>query len=116
MTHDFRRDGMLAHLVRRARTPVRIGFFVAAATLPVAAALAGATQYLYDDLGRLVLAMKDNGASIVYAHDENGNVVSITRSTGIVVASFSPTSGYVGVPITIAGSGFDPDPSDNAVV
>jgi YD repeat-containing protein len=92
-----------------------MGVFVAAATFPVAAVLA-ATQYLYDDLGRLVLVANQNGSAIVYAHDENGNVVSITRATGIVIATFSPSSGYIGNPITISGSGFDPDAADNTVV
>jgi YD repeat-containing protein len=92
-----------------------MALFVVATTPPVAA-FAGATQYLYDDLGRLALAMNANGAAVVYAYDENGNVISITRSSGVEVASFTPTSGYFGAPIAIAGSGFDPDPADNTVV
>ena len=115
MTHEHRRYGMLANLVR-SRTKLRIGLFVVAMTLPVAAALAAARQYLYDDLGRLVLVMNGNGAAIVYAHDENGNVLSITRWSGVAIASFSPTSGTVGTPITIVGHGFDPDAADNAVL
>jgi YD repeat-containing protein len=91
-----------------------VAVFLAVTTLPATAAFA-ATQYLYDDLGRLVLVANPSGSAIVYAHDENGNVLSITRA-GLVIATFSPSYGYVGVPVTIRGSGFDPDPTDNAVL
>ena len=57
MTRQLSRYGIFASCVRRARTRLRIGFFVAAATMPVVAALAASTQFLYDDLGRLVLAI-----------------------------------------------------------
>lgn len=101
-------------LVRHMRTNLSIGFFVAVIVLPATTALA-ATQYLYDDLGRLVLVANHDGSGILYAHDENGNVLSITRA-GLVIVSFSPHLGYAGVPITILGSGFDPDATDNAVM
>lgn len=93
---------------------IRKGLLAAATMLPAAAVFA-ATQYVYDELGRLALVVKDGGPSIVYAHDENGNVVSITRSN-VRITSFSPTSAYVGDPITIVGKGFDPDTIDNTVV
>jgi YD repeat-containing protein len=96
------------------RRRLRAWLIAAVAGLPITAVLA-ATQYLYDDLGRLVLEASNDGSAIVYAHDENGNVLSITSQAGLAVATFSPTYGYVGVPITIVGSGFDPDASDNTV-
>ena len=97
----------LPELFRRARTKLRIGIIVAATTSPVAVALA-ATQYHYDDLGRLMLVANDDGSTIVYTHDESGNVLSIT-SGELAIASFSPTSGYIGDSITILGTGFHPE-------
>lgn len=34
------------------------------------------TQYLYDDLGRLVLVAYPNGSAIAYEHDADGNIVN----------------------------------------
>jgi YD repeat-containing protein len=86
------------------------------AMLPCCTAWA-ATQYLYDDLGRLVLTANGDGSSIVYEHDENGNLVAVHQSStaGPIVAGFSPAYGYAGLPITILGNGFDTDPGSNAV-
>ena len=71
----------------RARRRLRAWVLAAFAVLPITAALA-ATQYLYDDLGRLVLAASSDGSATVYAHDENGNVVSISQwaASGPVIA------------------------------
>lgn len=40
----------------------------------------GITQYLYDSLGRLALAVLPDGSAVVYTHDENGNVTTIIRT------------------------------------
>jgi large repetitive protein len=45
------------------------------ATTPNASA-----QYVYDELGRIVLFTTASGASIVYAYDESGNVTAIVRA------------------------------------
>lgn len=37
-------------------------------------------EYVYDELGRLVLVTVASGASIVYAYDESGNVTAIIRA------------------------------------
>lgn len=78
--------------------------------------LAG-TQYVYDDLGRLVLVVGPDGASALYDYDASGNVTSISRTAaaGVVVASFTPTYGPAGTQVTISGSGFDATPALNTV-
>jgi YD repeat-containing protein len=48
---------------------------VAEATTPNATA-----EYVYDELGRLVLVTTASGASIVYSYDESGNVTAILRA------------------------------------
>jgi YD repeat-containing protein len=48
---------------------------IAEATTP-----AVSTEYLYDELGRVVLVTIASGASIVYAYDESGNVTAIVRA------------------------------------
>jgi YD repeat-containing protein len=48
---------------------------IAEATTPAISA-----EYLYDELGRVVLVTLASGASIVYAYDESGNVSAIVRA------------------------------------
>ena len=50
------------------------------------------TQYLYDDLGRLVLVAYPDGSAIAYEHDADGNIVAQHQWTaaGPVIATFSP--------------------------
>jgi hypothetical protein len=99
-----------------ARQRLRLWLLAGLATLPITAALA-ATQYLYDDLGRLVLAANSDGSATVYAHDENGNVATIIQwaASGSVIAGFSPTYGHAGNTLTIYGAGFSATPAQNAV-
>jgi YD repeat-containing protein len=100
----------------RARRGLRAWLLAAFAALPITAALA-ATQYLYDDLGRLVLVANADGSAAVYAHDENGNVLSITQwaASGPVIAAFSPMYGHAGTTVTILGTGFSATPANNTV-
>ncbi len=48
----------------------------------VTPALAGTAQYTYDNLGRFVQVVYDNGATIVYTYDAVGNrtVQQVTAS------------------------------------
>ena len=84
--------------------------------LPASIALA-ATQYLYDDLGRLVLAVNSDGSAIVYEHDQNGNLISViqTGTTGPIIGTFSPAYGRAGTAVTISGTGFGATPAENSV-
>ena len=86
-----------------------------AVCLPVSLVWA-ATQYLYDDLGRLVL-VANAGGSIVYEYDANGNVSTITQwsAAQLAVTGFSPTDGYAGQAITIYGSSFSAQPANDHV-
>jgi trimeric autotransporter adhesin len=94
-------------------------YFVRLAVLilvPLSTAWA-ATQYLYDDLGRLVLTVSSDGSAIVYQHDQNGNVVSViqTGSSAPIIAAFSPSSGHAGSAVTISGTGFSQTAAQNTV-
>jgi YD repeat-containing protein len=54
-------------------------FFCLLWTIP---ALGGTAQYTYDNLGRLIQVVYDNGATIVYTYDAAGNriVQQVTAS------------------------------------
>ena len=75
------------------------------------------TQYLYDDLGRLVLVVYSDGSAIGYEHDADGNIVATHQwaSTVPVIATFSPAYGPVGTQVTISGVGFGATPEENTV-
>jgi YD repeat-containing protein len=77
-------------------------------------------QYFYDDLGRLVKVIDQNGNIATYYYDGVGNLLSITRSTlpgtnGLAVLSFTPQQGPVGQTVTIQGQGFSTTPSSDTV-
>ncbi len=50
--------------------------------LLAATTLAGTVQYTYDNLGRLIQVVYDNGATIIYTYDAAGNriVQQVTAS------------------------------------
>jgi YD repeat-containing protein len=93
----------------------RAAVFLAVTCVPISMAWS-ATQYLYDDLGRLVLVVNPQG-SIVYQYDANGNVTTITKSASnaLAVTSFSPPSGRAGEPVSISGNGFSVQLAENQV-
>ncbi|OLD62966.1 MAG: hypothetical protein AUI47_10715 [Acidobacteria bacterium 13_1_40CM_2_68_5] len=75
---------------------------------PVTAARADIV-YLYDDLNRLVRVIRDNGEAATYHYDAVGNILSITRASGVsqttTVTSVSPTSAQAGSTTTVTISG-----------
>jgi trimeric autotransporter adhesin len=79
---------------------------------------AATVEYFYDDLGRLVQAIRSDGSVQQYQYDASGNVVAINRvgTTAVSIASLSPPIGHVGATVTIAGTGFSPIASENAVI
>jgi YD repeat-containing protein len=92
------------------------------ATVAIALGLASlpafAAQYTYDQLGHLTSVVESNGSSITYTYDANGNILSITRTgatSPLSLTSFAPTSGPIGTPVTIRGTGFSPVAAQNAV-
>jgi YD repeat-containing protein len=68
-----------------------------------------AIAYLYDDLGRLVRVIRDDGEAATYHYDAVGNILQITRESGVAqtttVGSTSAASGFPGVivPVTVTG-------------
>lgn len=85
--------------------------------LGFAPAQAATTQYIYDDLGRLVLVEYPDGSAIAYEYDANGNMVGLdqVRAGGVIINSFSPASGPYGTQVTIVGAGFNTTPAQNEV-
>jgi len=59
----------------------RAFLLVAIASVLLSAQGASPIQYFYDDLGRLVTVVDQNGNVASYAYDAVGNLLSITRST-----------------------------------
>src|SRR5689334_9923317 len=87
--------------------------FSFALSLPVNAVFAQQPRitYLYDDLGRLVRLVTETGEAATYHCDAVGNILRITRESGIVananVVNISPDSGIRGTSFPIAISGFN---------
>jgi trimeric autotransporter adhesin len=75
------------------------------------------TQYLYDNLGHLVKAVNLDGSTIAYQYDASGNVASINRDNSNVLAivGVSSSNVYVGASLTILGTGFNADSSQDTV-
>lgn len=78
---------------------------------------AATTQYYYDDLGRIVQAVRSDGAVFQYQYDANGNVLAINRisASSVSIAELTPRSGHAGSTLTISGTGFSTTPSQNTV-
>jgi YD repeat-containing protein len=76
-------------------------------------------RYLYDDIGRLIEVIDQNGNIATYSYDAVGNLLSIARTTissgSLAVLGFSPQSGPVGQTVTTEGQAFSPVPSANNV-
>lgn len=94
-------------------------FAAFAATLCLLSALAqGATvQYVYDDLGRLIVEINPAGDTTIYSYDPAGNLLSVARNPqGMFrIDSFSPSSGKAGDSVFILGAGFIGVPAQNTV-
>jgi YD repeat-containing protein len=76
-----------------------------------------ASQYVYDELGRLVAVVAPSGDAAVYSYDAVGNLLSISRYTSstVSVVEFTPNAGPTGSSVTIYGTGFSSTPSQNTV-
>lgn len=75
------------------------------------------TQYVYDDLGRLAAVIAPSGETSVYQYDAAGNLIAITRQNTpvAIISGFNPSLGPVGTEVTIRGTGFGANPSQNTV-
>lgn len=77
-------------------------------------------QYFYDDAGRLIRVVDQNGNVATYNYDAVGNLVSISRTTspangGLSIFNFNPQQGPVGTAVTIQGQGFSTTSSADLV-
>jgi len=74
-------------------------------------------RYVYDELGRLVAVIDQNGDAAVYNYDAVGNLLSITRKSAgsVAILEFTPNSGPVGTSVKLFGMGFSATPSQNTV-
>ena len=80
--------------------------------------LADTAQYYYDELGRLVGVVDEQGDAAVYNYDAVGNLLSIQRFTssgGVGLFLIAPGSSLVNKPVEIRGVGFTTPPSTNQV-
>ncbi|UVT15742.1 MAG: IPT/TIG domain-containing protein [Nitrospira sp.] len=74
-------------------------------------------SYVYDDAGRLLAVIDPASDTAIYVYDSVGNLTGITRqaSSTLVIIQFTPSSGPVGTPVTIYGTGFNATPASNTV-
>jgi YD repeat-containing protein len=91
-------------------------FLLVLALFAVAFANANTAQYTYDSSGKLRTVTAPTW-TIQYSYDAVGNVTQIIRTTtnGLLVSSFSPTSGVEGTTVTVQGAGFSTAPATNVV-
>jgi YD repeat-containing protein len=74
-------------------------------------------SYSYDALGRLVAASDPVNGAATYNYDPVGNILSIGRSNSgqEAILNFMPPSGTVGSTVTISGSSFSANSSQDSV-
>ncbi len=95
---------------------IKFGLFACFAVLffLTGSAFADKVNYVYDNLGRLVMTVSSNGTEIIYGYDKTGHLISSTRtsgnqppgSTSPVLTGIIPLNVFIGgeVSITITGS------------
>lgn len=78
-------------------------------------------NYVYDEVGRLVAVIDQQGDAARYNYDAVGNLLSIERvnvsglSGAVAISLVTPNTGKVGTTVTIFGKGFSATASQNAV-
>ena len=78
-------------------------------------------HYVYDDLGRLVGVVDQDGNAATYTYDAVGNILAIGRHNvadmpgPVAITLVAPNKGKVGTAVSIFGRGFSPDPTQNGV-
>jgi YD repeat-containing protein len=88
---------------------------------PAPSAQQAQINYLYDELGRLIAVIDQQGDVAIYSYDAVGNLLSIQRVNAsdapgsVAISLVSPNQGPVGTTVTLFGKGFSATPSQNAV-
>lgn len=102
-------------MVRRFLRALVLSILTASAI--VVSAQTPTVRYVYDELGRLVAVIDQNGDAAVYNYDAVGNLLSITRKTAgsLAILEFTPNGGPIGTSVTLFGMGFSATPSQNTV-
>jgi len=78
-------------------------------------ALQPVIHYIYDDLGRLVGVVDQNGDAATYTYDAVGNILAIGRHNvadtpgPVAITLVAPSKGKVGTAVSIFGRGFSAD-------
>src|SRR5712692_8917444 len=77
----------------------------------LAAAQSPAIQYAYDELGRLVAVVDQQGNAAIYVYDAVGNMLAIQRFDaatlpGVAITAVVPDRGKAGTVVSILGKGF----------
>jgi YD repeat-containing protein len=112
-------------MIHQRPRPNRFTLSLGLALLLVVALRAQAQQpvihYVYDDLGRLVGVVDQDGNAATYTYDAVGNILAIGRNNvantpGLVAITLvSPNQGKIGTPVSIFGKGFSPDAAQNTI-
>ncbi len=78
-------------------------------------------HYVYDDLGRLVGVVDQEGNAATYTYDAVGNILAIGRHNvadtvgPVAITLVSPNKGRIGTAVSIFGKGFSTDETKNIV-
>jgi YD repeat-containing protein len=87
----------------------------------LAAAQQSAIQYAYDELGRLVAVVDQQGNAAIYVYDAVGNMLAIQRVDAatlpgpVAITAVVPEKGKAGTVVSILGKGFRASPGQNLV-
>ena len=90
-------------------------------SLGVASAQSPAVQYAYDELGRLVAVVDQDGNTAIYVYDAVGNLLSIQRVDAstlperVAITALVPGKGKAGTTVSVLGKGFGPSAGQNVV-
>ncbi len=111
------------HIMRASQTALRsvmcMAMLIISLLMNVGSLAADTAQYYYDELGRLVGVVNEQGDAVVYNYDAVGNLLSIQRfttgATGVGIFLMAPGSSIVNKNVEIRGFGFTTPPSSNQV-
>jgi YD repeat-containing protein len=114
---DWWRAGVIPRLFVATQRMVKAALLVLLFSCVGLSVASAATQYIYDDLGRVSRVINTDGSIIDYQYDANGNPTVINRSGAqtLAVVRVAPTAVHIGAALNIYGTNFDPVPANNNV-